>query len=150
MFAKSKYLELSELGSRFNLSFSGHLAFGNKIMALDGLKRCLFILDTGSGSGRSCIIDLNNVAIITLKKSYGSIDHGELKKKGIEEFMKRIELEFEFLDKRETIVLPFYDCNTDEQTDRLKLMKNAENWHKMLSKMLVSASNKNNKNETAK
>ena len=37
--AKSKYLEVSELGTRFNLSFSSQLEFGNKIIALDGRKK---------------------------------------------------------------------------------------------------------------
>ena len=150
MFTKSKYLELSELGSKMNLSFSSHLAVGSKIIALDGLKRSLLILDTGSGAKRSCVIDLNNVAVITLKKSYGSINHGELKNKSMEEFLEGIELQFEFFGKNERIVLPFYDCNTDAQTDRLKLKKNAESWHQMLSKMLVPGSNKRIKNETGK
>lgn len=150
MFAKSKYLELSEHGSRLNLSFSSHFAVGDKIIALDGIKRCLFVLDAGSGSTSSSVIDLNKVAVITLKKSYGSMDHEELKKKGIEEFLERAELQFELLDNHETIVLPFYDCNTDEQTSRLKLVKHAQNWHKLLSKLLVSGANKSIKNETGK
>ena len=46
--AKSKYLEVSELGTRFNLSFSSQLEFGNKIIALDGRKKCLLVLETGT------------------------------------------------------------------------------------------------------
>ena len=38
-FAKSKYVLLSELGSKFNLSFSSHLVLNNKLIALDGLKK---------------------------------------------------------------------------------------------------------------
>jgi len=148
MIAKNKYAELSELGSRLNLSFSSQLAIGDKIMALDGVKRCLFLLDTGNGSKH--VIDLNKVAVITLKKSYGSIDHEELKYKGMNAFLESMELQFEFVDNDNTIILPFYDCNTDKQTDRLKLVKNGENWHRMLSKMLESGSNKISKHETGK
>ena len=134
-FDKRKYLEVSELGTRFNLSFSSQLAFGNKIIALDGRRKCLLVLEKDKGSNHPYLIDLNNVATVTVKKSYGSIDQGQLKNKGIEEFLKRIELQFEFNNKKETIGLSFYDCEIDDQRDRPKLIRNAKNWQMILSKI---------------
>jgi len=137
-FAKSKYSELNELGTRFNLSFSSRLVFSNKIIALDGTKKCLLVLNTDNELGEPCLIDLNDVAVITVKKSYGSIKQGELKNKGIEEFLKRIDLEFEFSNRTETIVLPFYEPGTDDPGDRTKLNRNAKTWHMILSALAGS------------
>jgi hypothetical protein len=141
-FAKNKYIELSEHGARLGLSFSSHLDLGKKIIAFDGLKRRLLILDTGSELKDTTMIDLNEVAAVVIMKSYGSINHEELNYKGLEQFLERIDLKFELIGGKETVVLPFYDCNEDEQGDLRKLEKNADNWKKMLSKMLVPRSKK--------
>jgi hypothetical protein len=135
-FARSKYLALSEHGSRLNLSFTSHLILGNRIVALDGVKRCLLVLDMGADIERLCFIDLNDIATVTLSKSYGSINKDELKHKGIQDFLEKVELKFKFRNKHETIVLPFYDAGTDNQTNRTRLEKNAANWQQLLSKML--------------
>jgi hypothetical protein len=141
-FAKSKYVQISELGSRFNLSFSSQLVLGNKLIALDGLKKCLLILETGAALTEPCLIDLHKVVAVAIKKSYRSINQGELKSKDIEEFVKRIELQFEFTNKEETIVLPFYDIETDEPRDRPTLARNAKNWQMILSRLAGSQTGK--------
>ena len=137
-FARSKYVALSEHGSRLNLSFTSHLILGNRIVALDGLRKCLLVLDMGADIERLCFIDLNDIATVTLSKSYGSIDKEELQYKGIQDFLEKVQLKFEFNDKNETIVLPFYDANTDNRTERARLEKNAANWQQLLSKMLAA------------
>ncbi len=134
VFAKSKYLAISELGSRYGLSFSSHLILGNRIIALDGVKKLLLVVETDKDAS-SFIIDLNKVAAVTVRKSYGSINQGELKSKEIEAFLKRIDLHFHLTDNTETIVLPFYNSETDDKKDRPKLAKNAKNWQMILSKI---------------
>jgi hypothetical protein len=136
-FIKSKYVILSELGTRFNLSFSSQLVFGNKIIALDGIKKSVLVLDTGVESKEPLVIDLNKIATVTVKKTYGSINHGELGNKGIEEFLTRIDLLFESYNN-ETIVLPFYDSETDNKKECAMLGRNAKNWQMILSKMVGS------------
>jgi hypothetical protein len=137
-FAKSKYTQVSELGSRFNLSFTSQLVFGNKIIALDGVKRSLLVFETNKELNQAYVIELNKVAAITLKKIYGSIRPGELQKKRMEEFLKKIDLQFEYKGKNETIVLPFYDSETDDRRYLPKLERNAKNWQMILSKMTGS------------
>lgn len=135
-FAKSNYLQLSQLGSEFNLSFSSHLAIGNKLIALDGIKKKLLVSETGNGMIHTYIIHLDKISAISVKKCYGSIKSGELKKKGIEEFLKRIDLQFEYIDDREQTVLTFYDCEIDDLRDLPILERNAKNWQMILSKMI--------------
>ena len=141
-FAKSKYVEVSELGSRFNLSFSSHLVLRKKIIALDGLKKCILVMETDAASNQPYVIDLNKVASVTVKQSYGSINQGELKNKDISAFLKRVDLQFEFSNTSETIVLPFYERGSDEQSDLPKLDRNAKIWQMILSKLTGSQTEK--------
>jgi len=137
-FAKSKYLAVSEFGTRFDLSFSSQLVFGNKIVALDGRKKCLLVLDAVDELSEPDLIYLSDIVAVTIKKSYGSIKQGELKNKGIDEFLKRIDLQFEFRDKAETIILSCYESEIGDQIDRAKLVRDAKNWQMILSKMADS------------
>jgi hypothetical protein len=140
--AKSRYTLLSELGSEFNLSFSSHLVLHNRLIALDGIKRILLVSEANNEVQQPCIIELNKVAAVSIKKTYGSIKSGELRIKRFEEFLRRIDLQFEYRDKNESVVLPFYDNETDAFRDLPRLEKNAKNWQMILSKLLVSHSDK--------
>lgn len=136
---KSKYLHISELGSRFNLSFSSYLELGNKVMALDGLKKCLLVYETNLELKKPFIIELNKVSAIAVKKCYSSLDAGQLKQKGIEEQVKSIDLEFKY-GRDGTIIIQFYDCKADNISDLPTLERNAMNWQMILSKIIRSKS----------
>lgn len=133
---KTNYRKLSELGSEFNLSFSSHLVLANKIIGLDGIKKCLLISETNKQPNNPYIIELSKVIALSVKRNYGSISVGELKKRGVQEFLKRIELQFEFIDTNEPFVLPIYDCEIDDQLDLPRLERTATNWYLILSKIL--------------
>jgi len=140
-FDKNNYLQLSELGSKSNLSFSSHLVLGNKIIGLDGTKKRLLVSEINNGYSKSYIIELDKVKAISVKKSYNSIKPGELNKRKFEEFLKTIHLQFEFSDEAETIVLPFYENETDHIRDLPRLERNAKNWQLILSKIIGSKIN---------
>lgn len=131
-FGKDKYQQLSELGSRFDLSFSSHMVIGNKILALDGIKKSLLVLETNN---ESYIIELNKVAAVSVKKIYSSIGAGKLNNNG-SEFLNSIELQFEFRNKKGTVCLPFYNCEKDDPRNLPRLDRNAANWQMILSKMV--------------
>jgi len=131
-FDKDRYQQLSELGSGFGLSFSSHMVIGNKLIALDGRKRILLVLEE---NGKPCIIELNKVAAVSVKKTYSSIKPGELNNKGIEEFLKTIDLQFEYNNNKRTICLPFFDCEKDDSRNLPRLQRIAKNWQLILSKM---------------
>jgi hypothetical protein len=131
-FAKDKYQQLSELGSKFDLSFSSHMVIGNKLLALDGIKKSLLILEADN---KSCIIELNKVAAVSVKKTYKSIRPGVLNNKGIEEFLNTIELQFEYTHEKGKVCLPFYNCEQDDPRNLPTLERNAKNWQMILSKL---------------
>lgn len=136
-FAKDKYLLLSELGSKLNLSFSSYLVLGNKLVALDGIKRTLLISDLDNELNPPYIIALNAVTTVSIKKIYSNIAPGELQLRGFEEFLRKIDLQFEYSDNNEPGVLTFYDKETNALQDIPKLERNAKNWQMILSKMVA-------------
>ena len=137
-FVKDKYVLLSELGSKFNLCFSSHFVLGNRLVALDGIKKILLVSDTNNELSQPYIIELNKVMAISIKKIYGSIGSDELRTKNFEDFLKRIDLQFEYLDKDEPVVLTFYDSEINELRYLPGLERNAKNWQMILSKFMVS------------
>jgi len=148
-FNKDKYLLLSELGSKLNLSFSSHLVLGNKLIALDGRSKILLVSEAGNELSQPFIVELDKVSAVSVRKSYGSMGPGELKSKGFEEFLKTIDLQFEYHDKNKTIVLSFYDSETDDLQDLPRLDKNAKNWQLILSKMAAPNVKRKIENKTA-
>lgn len=138
---KSVYLQISELGSKFNLSFSDHWVFNNKIIALDAVKKQLLVFETNKTSNQSYVIELNKVAAVTVKKAYSSIRAGELKNKRIEAFLQRIDVQFEYSNKTK-IVIPFYDAETDDRGERVWLERGAAEFQMQISMMAGSQTNK--------
>ena len=136
-----KYLQLSELGSKLNLSFSSHLALGNRIIALDGLRKKLLVAEMKNKVSQSYIVELDQVKTVSIKKTYSSIKPGELNKKGLRQFLQAIYLQFEYSNEDKTIVLPFYECEKDRFQDLSRLERNARNWQMILSKMTNTQNN---------
>lgn len=134
---KSRYSQLSELGSKLNLSFSSHVSLGSKMIALDGIKRKLLVLDINNASNEYYIIQLDEVKVISVKKNYSWIQPGELNKKGFEEFLETIFLYFEYRDKGHTVALPFYERGKNSVSNLPMLERNARNWQMILSKMIT-------------
>ncbi|MEP6728212.1 MAG: hypothetical protein ABJC98_20470 [Bacteroidota bacterium] len=140
--AKLKYLQLSELGSRHNLSFSSHEIVGGKMIGVDGVKRKLLILEKNNEINQINIISLDEVSAISVKTIYNSINSGELKKRKMHEFLKSILLQFDFKDAREKIGLPFYQNEINNTGDLPGLERKVKNWQVMLSKMIGQQNNK--------
>lgn len=133
---KDKYVLLSELGSKFNLRFSSQLQLGNKLIALDGIQKRLLLSDSNNQSDLPQIIDLVEVEAVSIMKNYGSIGQGELKTKKVQQFLRRIDLQFEFGDKDKFIVFTFFDSEKDEIHNLHKLERDAKNWQTILSKLV--------------
>ena len=135
-FDRINYLQLRELGSKFNLSFSDYVTLGNKTIGLDVMKRKLLIAEKKDGLFRPYFIELKEVSAITLQKIYNSLKAGELKKRRIEEFLQSVRLQLEFENGENTIVLPFYERTIDDIRNLQWFESKARNWQMMLSNML--------------
>jgi hypothetical protein len=134
-FDKIKYLQLRELSSKFSMSFSSYEVLGNKIIGLDRINKKLLVLEEADGQSNSYIIDLNEVKVISVKKIYNGIKAGELKKRRVEEFLKTINLRFEFENGNKDRAWSFYESEINKIYDLPRLERKAKNWQMILSKM---------------
>ena len=57
--------------------------------------------------------------------------------------------QFELGNNNETISLPFYDREIDDQRDRPKMDRNAKNWQMILSKIIRAKTGKNDQTNKA-
>src|ERR1051325_7888992 len=92
---KLNYTQLIRLGSAFNLSFSNQEILSNKIIGLDEKKRKLLVAEKNNELSPPYNIELAKVTAITVKKIYNSIKAGELKTRGIKEFLESLLLQFQ-------------------------------------------------------
>lgn len=138
-----QFLYLSEQGTKNDLSFSSQEMIGNKIIGLDGIKRKLLLMDDVNGRTLLQTIDLGEIESCTLKKIYNGIPAGELKKKGIEEFINSIVLQFDFKNGiRKPITLSFYDKAVNGPSEIKELETKAKGWQAILSKLLTKQQKK--------
>jgi len=135
---KRRYLRLSELDTRFNLRFSSHITVGDKLIGLDGIKKQLLVADVDGEPEGAYVIDLNEVDSISLKKSYGNIMAGELRRKRFEEFLNYIHLRFRYKDHNKVVVLPFYEREKDPMSKPSKVEVFSKKWQTILSKIIGS------------
>jgi hypothetical protein len=138
---KLNYTQLIRLGSAFNLSFSNQEILSNKIIGLDEKKRKLLVAEKNNELSPPYIIELAKVTAITVKKIYNSIKAGELKTRGIKEFLESLLLQFQYGNEKDPIVLPFYERKINEIHDLPRLEKKARNWQMILSKVATAQKN---------
>lgn len=132
---KPAFIDLNELGARLNLAFSSRLVLRDKIIALDERKKSVMVVEMRDDAAPS-VINLGEIASISIRKTYGSIGPGELKTKNIEQFLDRIDLHFAFRNGDDTIILPFYEKDHDLPRDRAKMHRNAKTWQLILSRII--------------
>src|SRR5690349_21176027 len=63
---RNKYSQISELGSRLNLSFSSQMSLGNKIIALDGIKKKLLVMHNSDVVNWHYIVNLKEVKTVSI------------------------------------------------------------------------------------
>ena len=114
------------------------ISFGDKTIALDSIKRTVLLSEIRGGKADLKFIDLSEIDAVTLRKSYGGIRSGQLKKKPIEDFLTKLELEFQFRDGKDIHVFTVFDRGTDDATDLRKSARKAKNWHLLLSRLIES------------
>ncbi|MCU7549191.1 hypothetical protein OCK74_08695 [Chitinophagaceae bacterium LB-8] len=127
----------SKLGIENNISFSSQEILNDCAIGLDGKHRKLVVLkQCGQFEYDWHIINLDEVLSCFIKKTYRGIKAGELKKRGIDNYLESIILRLEFLDHRTPIEISFYEHAVHKGRKVLELDRKAKNWQIMLSKMI--------------
>lgn len=122
----------SELGTEYNLSFTGQEVLRNRIIGVDGLKGKVLFLEHSHTDPVYFIIDLIDVKGCRVSKRYGSSNAGNA-----EVYLHTIALEFDFIKGSHIVALPFYNHVSDSIQDATAMEAKAKSWEAVLSKMKV-------------
>ncbi len=138
--AMNKFLQqFSELGTVFHLTFSSQEVLKNCILGFDGVHQKLLVLKKqGESTFHSIVIALPDVKECSVKKHYGTIKRGDLKKRKLEHFLEAIVLQFTFVNSHPPVEVTFYHHCHNHIFDIFLLEQKARHWQAFLSKMLVS------------
>jgi hypothetical protein len=132
--------QFSLLGSVYHLTFSGQEILSDSILGLDGIQRKLLVLQKQSPhTFRSMVIALNDVQECSVRKYYGTIKSGDLKKRTLEHFLEKISLHFSFGSQHPPVEVLFYHYNTHHVFDIPKQERKARHWEAVLTKLQSSA-----------
>lgn len=120
--------QLSECGSRHNLSFSSQEQLYNRVLALDGVHRKLVLLEPGyRGRHQVQVIDLDDVAACYVTMQYRSMQP---------RVPSQIGLQFHFNNARPAIEIPFFRTGDNTPQHWRQKEQKARDWSVIISKML--------------
>lgn len=126
----------SQLGIENDLNFSSQEILKSSVLGLDGVQRKILVVQREDGFFGSFIIDLREVKNCSVKKVYGTINVGDLKKAKLEQYLEKIVLHFDLHDNSSAEIM-FYKHVENHPLEALELEQKAKNWDAILSKMQV-------------
>jgi len=130
-------------GEKNNLSFSSQELLTDSILGLDGVGRKILILNKNqNGELEDVVINLDEIKNCSVRKIYGSIRVGELKKRKLNEYLDRIVLHFEFANNKPPVEICFYKHVDHSIYNLSELEQKARHWELIINKMLKSKSEK--------
>jgi hypothetical protein len=131
----------SKVGSDYDLSFSSQEILKQCVFGLDGLHRKILIIKTENEQRVNKVIDLDEVRSCSVKRTFGSINAGDLKKKKLEQHLQKIVLQFEFSNNKLPIEIPFYDHGEYNIYQLSHMEQKAKHWQAILSKLICPIKN---------
>lgn len=119
-----------------DLSFTSQEILRDVVLALDGPKRKLLIVEEKNKNYDTRVIDLSDVHTCKVKKVYAAIDIHAYKKNKPEEYLSSIALEFELHTSPSPVTVFFYRSASNSVYEIKELETRARNWEMMLSKVM--------------
>lgn len=130
----------SQLATENNLNFSSQEVLKNSILGLDGISRKIIVISKEEDFYTSLLIDLTEVKNCTVKKIYGTIKVGDLKSHKLEQYLEKIILHFDLIDKP-PVEIVFYKNIHNHIYELQELEQKAKHWEAILSKMKAPLKN---------
>lgn len=130
----------SQLGAQSNLIFSSQEILNDCILGLDGIRRKLLVVTRDEGFYGSFLVDINRMRNCSVKKIYGTIKAGELKKHHLDQYLEKIVLHLE-LENNPPVEILFYKHFDNSIYETPEMEKKARYWEAMLSQLQIPQKN---------
>lgn len=105
-------------------------------IALDRVRKRLLYFKKGSRLPKCLIINLAHLDKCAVVKQYDSIAAGEVKKQGLQAYVKAVFLRLR-IRNGPSILLPFYEAQKDRKEDLPQMEHKAKLWCRLASTLLV-------------
>ena len=119
-----------------DLSFTSQEILQHLILALDGSKRKLLLVEEKNKNYDTRVIDLSDVHTCKVKKVYAAIDIHQYKRNKPEQYLNSIAIELELHNGQSPVEIFFYRSNSNGIYEIKELETRARNWEGMLSGLL--------------
>jgi hypothetical protein len=129
-----RLLNITKVAKRGSLNMANQEEVGGNVIALDVAKRKLLYMKKTPGISSCVMVDLDHLERCTIRKEYNSINAGELKTKKLHNFLKSIFLHLVFKNGKETLSLPLFDAQKEQQGNIEQLEAQARKWETLVSK----------------
>jgi hypothetical protein len=127
----------SELGSKYQLTFSSQEILKKCVIGLDGIHRKILVLQERDGTNYdTSVIDLAEVKGCSVKEQYGTIKSGELKARKLESYLELVVLQLELSNGKGAVEIPFYQHLENHVSEGPVLEQKAKHWEAILSKLV--------------
>jgi hypothetical protein len=140
---KNKKEAMNKLLNHFNqLAFENNIRVSSQeilnhlVLGLDGINRKMLVVTVEDENYRSFLIDLREVKNCSVKKVFGTIKAGDLKRHKLEQYLEKIVLNFE-LHREPPVQILFYRNITNHIYEMQELEQKAKHWETALFKMIT-------------
>jgi hypothetical protein len=133
---KKPIFNLDKIAKEHKLHFSNFDEVGSNIIAIDSTKRKLLYVNNSPVTSSCLIIDLNDLKECTIRKSYDSINAGDLNKRKMSHFLKNIFLNLRFRNGSPSVTLPLYEAQKNYGENVEQLETKAKKWSAILTNLL--------------
>src|SRR3982751_911346 len=115
--------------AKYKLTLSSQEVLIDSILGLDGPgKKILIVNRNPGGAFQDIMIALAEVKNCSVRKTYGAIGLGELRKTKLNEYLNKIALQFEFANQRPPIEFSFYNHVEHSIYQVAELEQKARHW----------------------
>jgi hypothetical protein len=125
---------LKAISTHFKLNFSKQEIIGKTAFALDSSEKKLLIMHDHEPYFKT--IDLGNVSSCTVKVDYKSINAGDLRKKTMDDFIEKIELQIAHIDPAKSIYIRFFDTSRNNLSEVRQCIVSAKSWREKITAIL--------------
>lgn len=131
-----KFFSIHELAKKYTNACLQYDILGNTMIGLDTSLKRLVYLQFSTSVPTMTEIEFSGINRCILKKQYGGISAGGLKKTSLHHYLKTISLELHFANGRKACSIPFYEKKKDQLVCIPALEIKARTWQTIVSDLL--------------
>lgn len=134
-----KRWNVSYLAKLFNMSVAKQERLRNQLIGLDAVKRKLLLIRRRKKEVDYCIVDLQEVEQVSVKKVYSSIPAGDFPTRSLDHYLQSISLQLRLKGGAEPVAVNFYESGNYSTKQKFILEAAAKRWEQFVLDLLPNS-----------